>query len=140
VYSEFIVYSRVSVVGSSNQGLILLLRVGQGSPVDGVRVDKDALLAHLLHVLFNDLWTDGYDVLALPVFDQVEGLKGRNNVFGLDAGQLADIFDREVALVIAQDFCGSDRYAGCRWSRRRCRLRWKERCDLEERQSSRSDS
>ena len=57
--------------------------------MDSVGVDSDCSSRHVFCVLFDDFGGDGDDMLALPVFDEVELLEGTDDVFHFDRGHFA---------------------------------------------------
>jgi len=66
-------------------------------------VNAHRLLGGLLEVLFDDFWCDADDVLALPVFDEIQRLQGTDDVLGFDRRHGTDILDRKVATVFSEN-------------------------------------
>jgi hypothetical protein len=54
------------------------------SPMDEFGIDSDALLGLVLHMFLQYLRCHRNDVLALPIFDQVQRLQRADDVFGLN--------------------------------------------------------
>jgi len=71
--------------------------------VEVFRVDAHGLFCCLLEMFFDDFGSDADDVLAFPIFDEVEGLQRADDILGFDRGHGADVLDREVSAMLAED-------------------------------------
>lgn len=45
------------------------------------------------HVLLNDSWRDGNDVIPFPVLDETQRFQGLDNVICADGSQLSNLLD-----------------------------------------------
>ena len=57
--------------------------------MDSVGVNSNCSFSHVFGVLFDNFGGDRDDVLALPIFDEVELLEGGDDVFHFDRGHFA---------------------------------------------------
>jgi len=62
------------------------------------------LFCCVFEMFFDDFGSDADDVLSLPVFDEIEGLEGGDDIFCFDGSHLANIFDRQISSVLTKDF------------------------------------
>jgi len=72
--------------------------------VDVIWFDFHFLFCRMLKMFFDDFGGDADDMLSLPIFNEIEGLEGGDDIFCFDGCHLADIFDGQISSVLTKDF------------------------------------
>ena len=74
------------------------------SPLNKFRMNSDFVFQLKFLMLFDDTRSDRDDVLALPIFDEIELLQSVDDVFCFDGSHLGDFFDRQIPFGLAKHF------------------------------------